>query len=284
MTPSPLAAVNLILLTCLVQNVSSVFSEDDAIGKKISDLIENENALGALLINNVANKAQDGEDLHIDSKTVYKDGDLDNVIVISPASVPEKIVELYTSIDYLPHDADAICIFYKEATEDAEAILIGYAVEKPRGTYTKWVEYEGETPWLEWIKESFEWKGPASTVFPSVPSPGLIPDFSVKLYQRHDNLDQLNEWANTPFGGWATKTEFAGREIYYSTRTFTSGVATNELIFFTKNRDGKLSPFLAIPLVTRELEIEAEESRIVVKAFINSQLTPILAFTPEMLP
>ncbi|MCF6314313.1 MAG: hypothetical protein L3J39_17830 [Verrucomicrobiales bacterium] len=105
------------------------------------------------------------------------------------------------------------------------------------------------------------------------------------LYRSYDSLDQLEKWAaETMFGGWVKTIQLSDRKIYYSVRTFTSGLPTYEVIFFSLDHRSKISPFLAIPLKGRELRVKAEKSRIVVEAFIDSTLTPILSFTSDMLP
>ena len=36
-----------------------------------------------------------------------------------------------------------------------KATLLGYTVERPKGTDVAFVRYDGTTPWLEWITNSF---------------------------------------------------------------------------------------------------------------------------------
>jgi len=125
------------------------------------------------------------------------------------------------------------------------------------------------------------------TEFPETPLPPQRPsEFHITLYQDYDSLEDLEEWAyNTSrFGGRIKTIEVSGREIYYSVRTFTGAHTTCEIIFFALDHRGKISPFLAIPLKHREMKVKVEGTQIVVAAFIESKLTPILSFTPDMLP
>ena len=123
--------------------------------------------------------------------------------------------------------------------------------------------------------------------FPEVPQPPQRPfEFQVPLYQDYDSLEELKDWAHNTsrIWGWTNTIEFAGREVHYSVRTFTSGVATEELIFFTLDHRGKIAPFLAIPVKNREMKVKVEGGKMVVSAFIESELTPILSFSSAMLP
>ena len=123
--------------------------------------------------------------------------------------------------------------------------------------------------------------------FPEVPlPPQRTSEFQVPLYRKYDSLEELKDWAyhTSRFGGWTKTIEFAGREVHYSVRTFTSGIATYELIFFTLDHRGKIAPFLAIPVRNREMRVKVEGEEIAVYAFIDSKLTPILSFSAHMLP
>lgn len=125
------------------------------------------------------------------------------------------------------------------------------------------------------------------TRFPEVPPPPQrASEFQVPLYRNYESIEELKDWAyNTSrFGGWTETVQFAGREIHYSVRTFTSGVATYELIFFMLDHRGKIAPFLAIPIKNLEMSVKVEGEEIVVYAFIDSELTPILSFSAHMLP
>lgn len=111
----------------------------------------------AVLINNFAGRL-------IDQKTKTLKGDLaalgtpvnpKDVMIIAEAMVPDDMVELYTSIRRLPDSAEVVRVLYTLSADRKKATLIGYTVERPRGTDVAFVRYDGSTPWLEWITKSF---------------------------------------------------------------------------------------------------------------------------------
>ncbi|MEM1441171.1 MAG: hypothetical protein AAGF67_02435 [Verrucomicrobiota bacterium] len=107
----------------------------------------------------------------------------------------------------------------------------------------------------------------------------------VSIYRGFDSLEDIKDWAyhTSRFWGGAARLEFSGQEIFYSTRTFTSGTATTEIIFFSRNHRERIFPLLLIPLMYRELHVKVEDSQVVVEAFVDSKLTPVLSFTGDML-
>ena len=78
-----------------------------------------------------------------------------DVIIMAETFVPDDMVELYTSIRRLPDSAEVVRILYTVSADRKKATLVGYTVERPRGTDVAFVRYDGSAPWLEWITKSF---------------------------------------------------------------------------------------------------------------------------------
>lgn len=127
-----------------------------------------------------------------------------------------------------------------------------------------------------------------TTVFPEVPLPPqrTSEEFKVPLYCTFESVDELKDWAynTTRFGGGVETIKFSNREVYYSVRTFTSSTATYEIIFFAENHRGKIAPFVAIPLKHHELRVRVVGTQVIVEGFIDSEFTPMMAFSEAMLP
>lgn len=123
----------------------------------ISKLMEKGEIHNAVLLNNFEGRL-------MDQNTKTLKGDLaalgtpvnpTDVMIISDASVPDEMVDLYTSIQRLPDAAEVVRILYTVSADRKRATLLGYIVERPRGTTAAFVRYDGSTPWLEWITGSF---------------------------------------------------------------------------------------------------------------------------------
>ena len=123
----------------------------------VTKLIEKGELHNAVLWNN-------SEGRLIDPKTKTLKGDLAalgtprnprDVMLIAEPTVPDDMVALYTSIRRLPDSAEVVRILYTVSPDRKKATLVGYTVERPRGTDVAFVRYEGATPWLEWITTSF---------------------------------------------------------------------------------------------------------------------------------
>lgn len=87
-----------------------------------------------------------------------------DVMIIAPARVAAPVVELYTAIEKLPNCAHTVRILYTESGDRSESTLLGYTIENPRRHYTKLVKYDGKTPWLKWVTNSFKKDDVASAV------------------------------------------------------------------------------------------------------------------------
>jgi hypothetical protein len=71
-----------------------------------------------------------------------------------------------------------------------------------------------------------------------------------------ENLQDLKKWATSTWGGGSLETvTLDNKTIHYSWRSFTSGLPTTEIIFFTQ-QNGKYISFLEIPTQRRELKVE----------------------------
>jgi hypothetical protein len=124
---------------------------------EISELMKKGEMHNAVLFNNAQGRL-------IDPETKTMKGDLaglgtpvdpHEVMIIAEASVPEEMVNLYTSITRLPDTAEVVRILYTLSGDRKKATLLGYTVERPRGTEVAFVRYDGSSPWLAWITQSF---------------------------------------------------------------------------------------------------------------------------------
>jgi hypothetical protein len=113
-------------------------------------------AYNAVLINNSAGRALNKEGKVIGSEGLGTPVNPHEVLIIARAMVADPVVKLYTSIKKVPDCAQTVRILYTESPDLSESSLLGYTIENPKGVYTKLVKYDGKTPWLEWITESFK--------------------------------------------------------------------------------------------------------------------------------
>lgn len=137
-------------------NSQTASKPETELDRKISTLRKKHGAYNAVLINNSKGQALNKNGQISESEalgTVVNPGE---VLVIARAMVAEPVVKLYTSIKKLPDCAHTVRILYTESPDRAKSSLLGYTIENPKGIYTKLVEYDGKTPWLEWITKSFK--------------------------------------------------------------------------------------------------------------------------------
>lgn len=140
----------------------------------IMNLFDKGEIHNAVLLNNFEGRMMNPETKKLkgDLAGLGKPVDPGDVMIISDASVPDEMVELYTSITRLPDSAEVVRILYTRSADRKKATLLGYTVERPKGTDVAFVRYDGSTPWLEWITKSF----PAIDAKPdSRPSPPKMP-------------------------------------------------------------------------------------------------------------
>jgi len=64
------------------------------------------------------------------------------------------------------------------------------------------------------------------------------------------DYSELQNWAHSSSfgGGGSGKLQLDAKRIYYSIRSFTSGRASSETIFYTKIADGRIKSFLVVPI------------------------------------
>lgn len=102
------------------------------------------------------------------------------------------------------------------------------------------------------------------------------------------NYSELQEWSfyTTTGAGGCSILELGRRKVFYSDRMFTSGTATSELVFYTENRDGRIRPFLIVPVQLKENRVVVKDNKIVVLSynFESKDWQVAMILTPEMLP
>ena len=147
-----------LVFACLV--CAEEAKPESELDRKVEVFRKQHGAYNAVLINNSKGRALNKEGQVIGSDglgTILNLQDVPEVLVISRAMVADPIVKLYTSIKKVPDCAHTVRILYTESPPGySKATLLGYTIENPKGVYTKLVKYDGETPWLEWITESFK--------------------------------------------------------------------------------------------------------------------------------
>jgi len=129
---------------------------ETALNREIEAFFAKHEAYGVRLINNSAGRALNEDGRLIGAEAMGRVVNPTNVIIIARASVARPVVEFYTSINKLPDCSESVCIWYTESPDHSESSLLGYTIENPRGVYTKFVEFGGKNPWLDWITASFE--------------------------------------------------------------------------------------------------------------------------------
>ncbi|HWB05579.1 MAG TPA: hypothetical protein VG796_21350 [Verrucomicrobiales bacterium] len=132
-------------------------AEETVLPADIRKLMEKGEIHNAVLLNNFEGRLMDQSTKTLKGNlaalgTPVNPGD---VMIISDASVPDEMVDLYTSITRLPDAAEVVRILYTLSADRKKATLLGYTVERPRGTEAAFVRYDGSTPWLEWVTASF---------------------------------------------------------------------------------------------------------------------------------
>ena len=147
-----------LVITCLcLPSLVLALSEEPILPADITKLFEKRELHNAVLMNNFAGRL-------IDQKTKTLKGDLaalgtpvnpQDVMLLAPPMAPDEMVELYTSIRRVPDSAEVVRILYTLSADRTKATLVGYTVERPRGTDVAFVRYDGSAPWLEWITKSF---------------------------------------------------------------------------------------------------------------------------------
>lgn len=99
---------------------------------------------------------------------------------------------------------------------------------------------------------------------------------------------KLNGWATgSSFGGGgAMALKLDGKDVFFSNRCFTSGIATSELLFYSAGLDGRLRVFLNVPTQRKEHRVAIENNHIVVRCYnATSKGWPIaMTITAAMLP
>ena len=120
---------------------------DNALTREICAFIDKHDAYNAVLI------SFDAPNFYLDPKDRDKFGR--NFVLIAEASVPQNIVNLYTSIVSIPDMASTVRILYSQDEKRKVGVLLGYLIENKEGDYIKVVYYDRNTPYLEWVKKSF---------------------------------------------------------------------------------------------------------------------------------
>jgi hypothetical protein len=99
---------------------------------------------------------------------------------------------------------------------------------------------------------------------------------------------ELKVWATESSfgGGGAMALKLDGKDVFFSNRTFTSGLATSELLFYSAGLDGRLRVFLTVPTQHKEHRLAIENNHIVVRCYnATSKDWPIaMTITAAMLP
>jgi hypothetical protein len=128
---------------------------ETALDREISAFMVKHHAENAVLINNGNQRALDENGRIKGSEALGRAVNAPEVIIIAWSFVPDSIVDLYTSIKRLPNCAHKVRILYTQSEDFKKGSLIGYTIEDSDGTSTKLRKYDGKTPWLNWITESF---------------------------------------------------------------------------------------------------------------------------------
>jgi hypothetical protein len=130
--------------------------KESALDREIEEFRAKHEARNAVMINNAGGRALDKEGRITGSEELGSPVAPGEIITISEAMVNDSVVELYTSIKKLPEHAHTVRILYSESPDGKSSSLLGYTIENADDVYTKLVRYDGRTPWLEWITESFK--------------------------------------------------------------------------------------------------------------------------------
>ena len=103
-----------------------------------------------------------------------------------------------------------------------------------------------------------------------------------------DNYAQLKTWAsNSSSGsGGANITKIKGSDVFYSIRSFSSGLSVSELVFFYETKNGRLYPFLILPKQLKEYRVTSKDDKIAVESFNvkNKTWVKLLEFEENLIP
>lgn len=103
-----------------------------------------------------------------------------------------------------------------------------------------------------------------------------------------DDYTQLKLWASisSSGSGGANITKLKESEVFYSIRSFSSGLSVSELVFFYQSKNGRLYPFLILPKQLKEYRVTSRDDKIAVESFDlkNKTWTKLLEFEENMIP
>lgn len=141
----------------LLSTVVLALAEEAIVPNDVAELRKNGELHNAVLMNNSGGRLIDQKTgtLKGESPIIGRPVNPKDVMIVAEAFVPDEMVQLYTSIERLPDSAEDVRILYTVSADKKKATLIGFSVERPRGTYVAFFRYDGTTPWLEWITKSF---------------------------------------------------------------------------------------------------------------------------------
>jgi hypothetical protein len=129
---------------------------ETALDGEIEKFRQHHGAYNAVLVNNSGDRVLNAKGEVVGQEAMGSVVNPTAVLIIARSMVADPVVDLYTSIKELPDCAHTVRILYTESQDRSESSLLGYTIENPKGVYTKLVQYDGKTPWLEWITESFK--------------------------------------------------------------------------------------------------------------------------------
>jgi hypothetical protein len=98
---------------------------------------------------------------------------------------------------------------------------------------------------------------------------------------------KLKEWASkSSFGGGVVQIKLGETNVFYSNRSFASGLEISEVIFFYKSKSGKFFPFLILPKKMTEYQVSEKDNKIIVKSWSEKTngFVLVLEFGADLIP
>lgn len=104
-----------------------------------------------------------------------------------------------------------------------------------------------------------------------------------------ESLAEIERWASSHewTGGSAQEVVLEGNVVYYSKRSFTSGLPTTELILYvTDKNSGRIKPFLIIPTQGKEMRVRVEDKKLKIDTFSRTEKkwVEMISFGESALP